>query len=100
MTPFQQHYGSQNIDLKPLRDAAFKNLAKKISEEIKQTLQPVWDKLQVCLVGGGGGSALYEYLSIDKKQLVSQPQFGNASGFRKAAEAVIRKSRSSNGQAL
>ncbi len=91
-------YKGNEIDLKPLLDAALKNLAKKLYDDLKLKLQPVWDKLHITLIGGGGGIGLYKHLSFKNMKLVSNPQFGNASGFRKAAQAIVRKSLQENGR--
>ena len=90
-------FNGEAIDLKTIREAALKNLGKKLYDDLKIKLQPVWDKIQVSLVGGGGGKALFNYLNLDNKQLVVDPQFGNASGFRKAAQGALLKSVHSHG---
>ncbi|MDR3542721.1 MAG: ParM/StbA family protein, partial [Desulfosporosinus sp.] len=90
-------FNGEAIDLKTIREVALKSLGKKLYDDLKIKLQPVWDKIQVSLVGGGGGKALFNYLNLDNKQLVADPQFGNASGFRKAAQGALLKSVHSHG---
>lgn len=79
------------IDLVPLQETAFKMLSKKLSEELKLRLQEVWGKIQKTMVGGGGGAGVFEFLNINGKELVTNPRFGNASGFKKASQRKIKK---------
>lgn len=71
------------IDLKKQYASALKKLANRLNNEIPNRIGCDLAKVHKVLVGGGGGEQLFEYLTLDKKVLVDNPQSGNASGFLK-----------------
>lgn len=89
----------REIDLKVYRDIAFKQLAKRISNNLKPALEGRWDSIGKILVGGGGGKGMFEDFNFEGKQkvLARNPQFGNASGFKKAVIASLKKTVNNNG---
>lgn len=85
------------VDLNPFRDKAFALLGRKISDDLKMRLQQIWSKIQRTEVGGGGGAGLYEHLNLlEEMELVPNPQYSNARGFRKANQAAIKKALKAN----
>lgn len=89
--------GGKAIDLKPLGESAFALLGKKLSEELKLRLKDEWKAIHRTLVGGGGGAGAFEYMKLENKELAKNPQFGNASGFRKASESSVKRAMRKNG---
>ncbi|SHN86366.1 MULTISPECIES: ParM/StbA family protein [Desulfitobacterium] len=89
--------GGKAIDLKPLGESAFALLGKKLSEELKLRLKDEWKVIHRTLVGGGGGAGAFEHMKLENKELAKNPQFGNASGFRKASESSVKRAMRKNG---
>jgi hypothetical protein len=83
--------GDTVVDLTSYRDKWMKTLARQLNEELKAKLQDVWPKITRILLGGGGGAGLQDYLKWDGKDVIlaENPQFGNASGFKKAIQSLI-----------
>jgi plasmid segregation protein ParM len=53
-------------------------LAADISREVNKTLKPLSGRIHTVLVAGKVGEMVYEYLNLDYKLLIDDPQFGNA----------------------
>ncbi len=75
----------QKVDLSPLIKEAFQLTVQNIIGEIS-LLWNTWE-LDLILITGGGGIALYDYLSgqLDKTILVKSGQFSNVNGYIKMA---------------
>ncbi|MFW6016892.1 MAG: hypothetical protein ACOCRK_10680, partial [bacterium] len=75
----------EEIGLSPLIEKSFELTSQNIISEIS-LLWNVWE-LEVILITGGGGIALYDYLStqLDNTTPVKSGQFSNVSGYLKMA---------------
>ncbi|MGI5902412.1 MAG: chromosome segregation protein ParM [Desulfitobacteriia bacterium] len=77
------------IDLNPVRNRMLSQLAADISREIMKTLKPMAGRIHTILVGGKVGEMVFDYLNLDNKVLIEDPQFGNATGFRIMAANLV-----------
>lgn len=77
------------IDLNPVMKKMLAQLATDISREIMKTLKPMAGRIHTILVGGKVGEMLFDYLNLDNKVLIDDPQFGNAAGFRIMAANLV-----------
>ncbi|QTL96580.1 hypothetical protein GM661_00635 [Iocasia frigidifontis] len=75
----------EEVDLASLKEKAFRLTAQNIISEVS-TLWNIWE-IETILVAGGGGIALYDYLSsqLDNIMLVRAGQFSNVNGYFKMA---------------
>ncbi|UWG98784.1 ParM/StbA family protein [Dehalobacter sp. DCM] len=77
------------IDLNPIMKRMLSQLASDISREVMKTLKPMAGRIHTVLVAGKVGEMLFDYLNLDNKVLIDDPQFGNASGFRIMAANLV-----------
>ena len=77
------------IDLNPIMRRQLSFLASDISREVMKTLKPVAGRVHTILVGGKVGEMVFEYMQLENKILITDPQFGNASGFRVMAANLV-----------
>lgn len=77
------------IDLNPVMNKMLAQLAADISREIMKTLKPMAGRIHTVLVAGKVGEMVFEYLNLDNKVLIDDPQFGNATGFRIMAANLV-----------
>ncbi|MCL1791193.1 MAG: ParM/StbA family protein [Peptococcaceae bacterium] len=77
------------INLNPILRNQLILLATDISREVMKTLKPLAGRIHTVLVGGKVGEMLFEHMQLDNKILISDPQFGNASGFRVMAANLV-----------
>ncbi|MCL1918091.1 MAG: ParM/StbA family protein [Peptococcaceae bacterium] len=77
------------INLNPILRNQLILLATDISREVMKTLKPLAGRIHTVLVGGKVGEMLFEHMQLENKVLISDPQFGNASGFRVMAANLV-----------
>ncbi|MCM1564687.1 MAG: ParM/StbA family protein [Dehalobacter sp. 4CP] len=77
------------IDLNPVMKKMLAQLAADISREIMKTLKPMAGRIHTILVAGKVGEMIFEYLNLENKVLIDDPQFGNAAGFRIMAANLV-----------
>ncbi|RNC28745.1 MAG: hypothetical protein AWM53_01186 [Candidatus Dichloromethanomonas elyunquensis] len=77
------------IDLNPVMKKMLSQLAADISREVMKTLKPMAGRIHTILVAGKVGEMVFEYLHLDNKVLIDDPQFGNATGFRIMAANLV-----------
>jgi len=77
------------IDLNPVMKRMLAQLAADISREVMKALKPMAGRIHTVLVAGKVGEMVYEYLNLDNKVLIDDPQFGNATGFRIMAANLV-----------
>ncbi|NLM20461.1 MAG: ParM/StbA family protein [Peptococcaceae bacterium] len=77
------------IDLNPIKNKMLAQLGADISREINKILKPLAGRIHTILVGGKVGEMVYDYLNLDNKVLIEDPQFGNATGFRIMAANLV-----------
>ena len=77
------------INLNPILRNQLILLATDISREVMKTLKPLAGRIHTVLVGGKVGEMLFEHMQLENKILISDPQFGNASGFRVMAANLV-----------
>ncbi len=77
------------IDLNPVMKKMLAQLAADISREVMKTLKPMAGRIHTVLVAGKVGEMVFDYLNIDNKVLIDDPQFGNAAGFRIMAANLV-----------
>lgn len=88
------------IDLKPLREEALKDIAIDIANKTKKKLGDIWESISITVVGGETGRLLYNYLELPNKRLSTNPQFGNASGYLKYAKEIAAETEKQKGLSL
>lgn len=77
------------INLNPIMKLMLKQLGTDIAREVKKSLKPMMGKIHTVLVAGKVGELIYEHLEFENKVLISDPQFGNATGFRIMAANMV-----------
>ncbi|ADY56145.1 plasmid segregation actin-type ATPase ParM [Syntrophobotulus glycolicus DSM 8271] len=77
------------IDLNPVMKKMLSQLAADISREVMKTLKPMAGRIHTVLVAGKVGEMVFEYLNLENKVLIDDPQFGNATGFRIMAANLV-----------
>lgn len=77
------------IDLNPVMKKMLAQLAADISREVMKTLKPMAGRIHTVLVAGKVGEMVFEYLNLENKILIDDPQFGNATGFRVMAANLV-----------
>lgn len=77
------------IDLNPVMKKMLSQLAADISRDVMKTLKPMAGRIHTILVAGKVGEMLFEYLHLENKVLIDDPQFGNATGFRIMAANLV-----------
>ncbi|MDQ7095374.1 ParM/StbA family protein [Desulfosporosinus sp. PR] len=81
------NHGSLNLN--PIMQTMLSQLGTDITREVKKTLKPMLSKLHTVLVAGNVGEKVFDYIQLENKQLIENPQFGNASGFRIMASTLV-----------
>jgi plasmid segregation protein ParM len=77
------------LNLNPIMKHMLVQLGTDISREVKKALKPMLGKLHTVLVAGKVGEMVYEYIQLENKLLIENPQFGNATGFRIMASTLV-----------
>jgi len=77
------------IDLNPVMKKMLAQLAADISREIMKALKPMAGRIHTILVAGKVGEMVFDYLNLENKILIDDPQFGNAAGFRIMAANLV-----------
>ncbi len=77
------------IDLNPIMKKMLAQLAADISREVMKTLKPMAGRIHTVLVAGKVGEMVFEYMNLENKILIDDPQFGNAAGFRIMAANLV-----------
>lgn len=77
------------IDLNPVKQKMLSQLAVDISRDIMKTLKPISGRIHTILVAGKVGEMIFEYMNLENKKLIDDPQFGNAAGFRVMAANLV-----------
>ena len=77
------------INLNPVMQDMLNQLGTDISREVKKALKPMLGKIHTVLVAGRVGEMVYDYLQLENKVLINEPQFGNATGFRIMAANLV-----------
>jgi len=77
------------INLNPVLKSMLSQLGIDIAREVKKALKPMLGKIHTVLVAGKVGEMLFDYLPLDNKVLIPDPQFGNATGFRIMAANLV-----------
>lgn len=77
------------INLNPVMNQMLAQLGTDISREVKKVLKPMLGKIHTVLVAGKVGELVYDYLQLENKVLIDDPQFGNATGFRIMAANLV-----------
>lgn len=82
-------WNNGTIDLNPIMKSMLAQLGTDITREVKKALKPMLSKLHTVIVAGKVGEMVYEYMQMENKTLIEDPQFGNATGFRIMASTLI-----------
>ena len=77
------------IDLNPVMQKMLAQLAADISREVMKTLKPIAGRIHTIVVAGKVGEMVFEYLNLENKVIIDDPQFGNATGFRIMAANLV-----------
>ncbi|MFA6808478.1 MAG: ParM/StbA family protein [Eubacteriales bacterium] len=77
------------IDLNPVMKKMLAQLAADISRDIMKITKPMGGRIHTILISGKVGEMVFEYLNLDNKVLIDDPQFGNAAGFRIMAANLV-----------
>jgi len=77
------------IDLNPVMKKMLAQLAADISREVLKSLKPLSGRIHTVLVSGKVGEMVFDYLNLENKVLIDDPQFGNATGFRIMAANLV-----------
>lgn len=85
----QYPWNNGTIDLNPIMKSMLAQLGTDITREVKKALKPMLSKLHTVIVAGKVGEMVYEYIQMENKTLIEDPQFGNATGFRIMAATLI-----------
>jgi plasmid segregation protein ParM len=77
------------IDLNPIMRSQLSQLARDIVREIMRAQTAVAGRIHTILVSGKVGEMIYDYMNLENKILIDDPQFGNADGFRIVAANLL-----------
>jgi plasmid segregation protein ParM len=77
------------IDLNPIMQNQLRQLATDIVREIMKTQTAVAGRIHTILISGKVGEMIYDYMNLENKILIDDPQFGNANGFRVVAANLV-----------
>ncbi|MCB8814974.1 ParM/StbA family protein [Desulfosporosinus shakirovi] len=82
-------WNNGTINLNPIMKSMLTQLGTDITREVKKALKPMLGKLHTVIVAGKVGEMVYEYIQMENKMLIEDPQFGNATGFRIMAATLV-----------
>ncbi|MDP4158319.1 MAG: ParM/StbA family protein [Bacillota bacterium] len=82
-------WNNGSLNLNPIMQNMLTQLGTDISREVKKALKPMLGKLHTVLVAGKVGEMVFEQIQLENKQLIEDPQFGNATGFRIMAATLV-----------
>jgi plasmid segregation protein ParM len=78
-----------SIDLNPIMRAQLNQLATDIVRDIMKTQKSLAGRIHSILISGKVGEMIYDYMNLENKLLIDDPQFGNANGFRIIAANLL-----------
>lgn len=82
-------WNNGTIDLNPIMKSMLTQLGTDITREVKKALKPMLGKLHTVIVAGKVGEMVFDYIQMENKNLIDDPQFGNATGFRIMASTLV-----------
>lgn len=82
-------WNNGTIDLNPIMKSMLTQLGTDITREVKKALKPMLGKLHTIIVAGKVGEMVFDYIQMENKNLIDDPQFGNATGFRIMASTLV-----------